>query len=149
MHANYYPVHGFGDKFIQDVSSELEEFLDRHDTENNQHKNGIFYVTQGNEILGTIIIDGGDLMPGIARLRWFIMDARTKGTGMGNQLMEAAMNHVDVMGFKECHLWTIAGLPASRHLYEKHGFILSESKRGTKYGPEKEELMFIRKTPGS
>lgn len=143
MHADYYPVHGFGDKFMSDVSRELEEFLSRCD----KHRNGIFHFSKDGEILGTVIIDGGDLEHGLARLRWFIMDARAKGTGMGNRLMEAAMAHVDLSGFDACHLWTIAGLPASRHLYEKHGFVLTESKMGTKYGPEKEELMFIRKTP--
>jgi GNAT superfamily N-acetyltransferase len=67
-----------------------------------------------------------------------------KGSGVGRQLIEAALRFVDRHGFAETQLWTFQGLDAARHLYEQSGFALVEEYPGTQWGKEVLEQRFVR-----
>lgn len=66
--------------------------------------------------------------PGEAQLRWFGVDESLQGTGMGNRLLDIAMEFCHEHGYRHVILWTIDILKPARHLYGKHGFVLTETK---------------------
>jgi len=144
MHAHYYAHHaGFGRAFEAVVAQSLGEFCGRLESP----RNAIWSARLGEEVIGSIAIDGEDMGDGTAHLRWFIVGDGARGTGMGRQLLSRALDFVDGRGFGETHLWTFGGLDAARYLYEAHGFKLVEEKPGTQWGDEVLEQHFVRETP--
>lgn len=146
MHALYYArTAGFGQRFESVVASGLAAFCDRlaHPV------NGLWTAMRNDRILGSIAIDGEDLGNGTAHLRWFIMDDESRGSGMGRQLLSAALGFVDAHRFQETHLWTFSGLDAARHLYETNGFRCIEEYLGDQWGTEVLEQRFVRKHPSA
>ncbi|WP_333830515.1 bifunctional helix-turn-helix transcriptional regulator/GNAT family N-acetyltransferase [Pararhodobacter sp.] len=142
MHALYYARSaGFGQEFEAGVAGGLAEFCTRL----HRPVNAIWTAVQGQEIVGSIAIDGEDLGENVAHLRWFILDDHVRGTGAGRRLLSAALDFVDQKGFAEVHLWTFSGLNAARHLYEGHGFELAEERPGMQWGKEILEQRFVRR----
>lgn len=142
IHALYYSrTSGFGQPFESVVAGGLAEFCGRLENAPNQ----IWTATRNGQILGSVAIDGEDMGPGLAHLRWFIMDDALRGTGAGKQLLDSALAFVDESGIAETHLWTFSGLHAARHLYETRGFSLAEERPGTQWGNEVLEQRFVRK----
>lgn len=62
------------------------------------------------------------------QLRWFGVDMSLQGMGVGNQLVTLAMDFCREKGYPHLHLWTIDILKPARHLYAKHGFVLTGTK---------------------
>jgi len=144
LHATtYQQISGFGQAFEAKVASEMAEFTGRL----SHPKNNIWYVRENDEIVGSISIDGQDLGSNIAHLRWFIVDERTRGSGLGRKLITTAIQFCDETGFSEIHLWTFKGLDAARKLYEDNGFELTDEKPGSQWGTRVIEQKFIRKRP--
>jgi DNA-binding MarR family transcriptional regulator/N-acetylglutamate synthase-like GNAT family acetyltransferase len=140
LHGAYYSREvSFGLEFEVLVGRELAEFFTRLD----HPGNATWYVLHNRRIAGGISIAGETLEPGIAQLRWFILDDAVRGAGLGSKLMDAAMAFVRQQDFTQVYLWTFAGLDAARGLYEKHGFELAEEKTGRKWGPEVLEQKFV------
>ena len=141
MHMAYYaPFSGFGQRFESVVAGGLASFCDRLHHPSNQ----IWLAIQDQQIVGSIAIDGEDLGNNTAHLRWFIMDDRVRGKGVGGQLLTQALQFVDAKGFEETQLWTFNGLLAARHLYESNGFKLAEENLGNQWGTEILEQRFCR-----
>lgn len=141
MHALYYSrTSGFGQHFESVVAKGLAEFCDRLANPGN----AIWVAMQGEQIVGSVAIDGEDLGNNNAHLRWFILDDGARGGGLGRKLLAAALAHVDECGFDATHLWTFSGLHAARHLYESHGFSCVEETPGSQWGREVMEQRFVR-----
>ncbi len=144
MHALYYARKaGFGRHFETVVAGGLAAFCDRLDTP----VNGFWAALRDERIVGSVAIDGEDLGPGIAHLRWFIVDDELRGTGVGRRLLEAALSFSDAQNVAETHLWTFSGLHAALHLYEEYGFVLAEERFGSQWGKEVREQRFVRRRP--
>jgi ribosomal protein S18 acetylase RimI-like enzyme len=135
--------YGLGLVFERKLAREMDEFYGRLEHPGNL----VLRAELGSEIVGTIAIDGEDLAPGVAHLRWFIMSEACRGRGVGRDLLRRALEHVDARGFEETHLWTFHGLDAARHLYETHGFELVEEQPGSQWGTEVFEQKFVRLRP--
>ncbi|KPF46910.1 helix-turn-helix domain-containing GNAT family N-acetyltransferase [Rhizobium sp. AAP43] len=141
MHIAYYAdTAGFGRSFEAVVASGLADFCSRLDHAENE----VWTVMRGGRILGSLAIDGQDLAPGVAHLRWFILDASLRGLGFGRRLMAQALAFVDARPFERTDLWTFEGLHAARHLYEAHGFVLAEQYAGDQWGRDVQEQRFTR-----
>jgi GNAT superfamily N-acetyltransferase len=141
VHALYYArASGFGQRFESVVAGGLADFCDRL----TNPRNAIWAAMQGDDIVGSIAIDGEDLGANVAHLRWFIMDDRARGTGVGRRLLSTALAFADANGFAETHLWTFKGLSAARHLYESQGFACVEERPGNQWGSEVIEQRFVR-----
>ncbi|NRG19690.1 MarR family transcriptional regulator [Rhizobiales bacterium] len=144
MHGSYYArERGFGVMFEAIVARGVAEFAPRLESPANE----IWYVEEGGELRGTIAIDGEDLGENRGHLRWFFLDPRLRGRGLGKDLMRRAMEHCDAQGFAETHLWTLKGLDTARALYEAFGFTLAEEYRGDQWGKEAIEQKFVRPRP--
>ena len=142
LHGSYYHQHwGFGLFFEAKVATELAAFLGRYDKE----RDGFWTALHDDgRIEGAISIDGSHAATGGAHLRWFIVSDALRGKGVGNALMDAAMNFCRDRGHKQVYLWTFEGLLAARHLYEKKGFRLAEERMGSQWGREVNEQRFER-----
>ncbi|WP_085933420.1 helix-turn-helix domain-containing GNAT family N-acetyltransferase [Enhydrobacter aerosaccus] len=142
MHARYYArAAGFGQSFESVVASGLAEFCGRLDNP----RNAIWTAMQDQSLVGAVAIDGEDLDPGVAHLRWFIVEDGQRGRGIGKKLLSTAIAFSEASGFSEIDLWTFAGLDAARHLYEAHGFVCVEERPGTQWGAQVNEQRFVRR----
>lgn len=148
MHALFYAREaGFGQRFESVVAGGLAEFCGRLDTQD-PSPNAVWTAEVDGRIAGSVAIDGEDLGPGTAHLRWFIVDDGVRGGGVGRQLLAAALAFVDARpAFDETHLWTFSGLHAARRLYEAHGFTCVEERPGSQWGREVLEQRFVRRRP--
>lgn len=141
LHASYYAEHwSFDDRFEAQVRRELTEFIESFDRESD----GFWWASDGNGFCGAIAIDGSRSGQGKARVRWFIVNEQTQGSGVGTVLIDQAMQFCDEKQFAEVYLWTFEGLDAARALYEKYGFTLVEEQKGEGWGPAITEQKFVR-----
>lgn len=72
-----------------------------------------------------------------AQLRWFILESHTQGLGIGNKLMKTAINFAKENEYKHIYLWTFSLLKPARHLYEKFGFKVTETKENKEWSDKK------------
>jgi GNAT superfamily N-acetyltransferase len=141
LHASFYSAHaGFGAYFERKVANELAEFCTRYA----EDRDGLWLAVVDGRIEGAIAIDGLQAASEGAHLRWFITSDRTRGSGIGGQLLEAALDFCDGRHYSRVFLWTFDGLHAARHLYEKHGFKLLRQQAGQQWGTEVQEQCFVR-----
>lgn len=139
LHGAYYGRHaGFGLYFESKVACELSEFVRRLESE----RDGLWLALSNGRIEGSIVIDGSCAEPNCAHLRWFIVSDVLRGQGLGNVLITAALDFCRAHAYTKVYLWTFEGLHAARHLYEKHGFRLTEQRRGQQWGKEVNEQRF-------
>lgn len=71
------------------------------------------------------VIDGGD---GRAQFRWFLIDPLFRGFGLGEDLLEQAIDFSRSAEYRELFLFTGDFLPPAARLYRKKGFILTDEK---------------------
>lgn len=141
LHASFYSEnYEFGAVFERKIATEMSEFMGRIDNP----VNTTFSAYVGDELLGSVSLDGEDLGEGASHLRWFIVSPRAQGMGIGSLLLSRATAFVDQNAFDRTCLWTFKGLDAARHLYEKHGFKLTSETPGTQWGTEVIEQEFVR-----
>lgn len=145
LHALYYAREaGFGQAFEALVASGLAEFSGRLE----RPGNAIWLARRAGQVVGTVAIDGEDMGPGFAHLRWFIVAEEARGTGVGRDLLAAALRFCDAQGFAQTQLWTFRGLEAARRLYERNGFGLVEERAGSQWGAAVQEQRFVRARGG-
>lgn len=70
------------------------------------------------------------------------MSDALRGRGVGNQLIDMAIECCRTNGYTEVYLWTFEGLDPAKHLYEKAGFKLVEQRRGNQWGTDLNEQRF-------
>lgn len=139
LHGAYYHRHtGFGLYFESKVASDLSEFFRRHDS----RRDGIWLALADGRVEGSIVIDGIQADTEGAHLRWFIVSDALRGSGAGNLLIRSALDFCRLRNYEKIYLWTFEGLSAARHLYEKHGFQLTQEQRGRQWGAEVNEQRF-------
>jgi DNA-binding MarR family transcriptional regulator/GNAT superfamily N-acetyltransferase len=142
MQARYYAhTAGFGRFFEGKIAAELAEFASRMDNT----CNGLWIASHSGTVVGTIAIDGEDLGPDTAHLRWFIVDEGLRGGGVGRLLLKKAIEFCDRLGFSAIQLWTFQGLDAAQKLYKQHGFSLAEERPYEEWGQQVIRQRFVRK----
>ena len=140
LHGRYYASRwSFGPYFEAKVAAELAEFTkQRH-----QYPSRLWCALDAmDRVMGSVVIDGSHGREAGAHLRWFILDPRCQGLGLGSQLLDAALEFCRQEGFASVHLWTFAGLSDARRLYESRGFALTQELPGTTWGKPVAEQRF-------
>ena len=140
LHGYMNQHFNFGVKFESRIISDMVEFISRIDSPRNE----IWHARLGDQIVGSISIDGEDLGNGLAHLRWFTVSDEARGSGVGKKLLTKAINYCDEKAYSEIHLWTVKGLDAARKLYLQHGFVLAEEYKGDQWGSEVTEHKYVR-----
>ena len=106
LHATYYSKHwGLKLNFEAEIATELSKFLLRFD----ETHDGIWIAVLDGNIVGSIAIDGNNDRG--ARLRWFIVSPKSQGCGIGQLLMQKAIDFCIKANLSRVYLWTFAGLP--------------------------------------
>lgn len=141
LHARYYSKYwGFGLFFEVKVAKDLAEFLTRFEPT----RDGLWLLTDKEEIMGSIAIDGLHHKEEGAHLRWFIVSKHLWGRGYGKELLKRAMDFCDQKCYRKVFLWTFEGLDRARRLYEHFGFRLEREVVGTQWGVEVREQYMVR-----
>jgi GNAT superfamily N-acetyltransferase len=132
LHGRWYARHwNFGTYFEALVARDLGGFLVDFDAA----RDG-FWIEPDDSgtVAGSISIVGPRTPADPARLRWFIVDERMQGRGLGRKLMHSAMQFCREVGHRRVTLTTFAGLDAARTLYETHGFRLRDERVDSTWG---------------
>lgn len=146
MHADYYSAAtGFGVEFEAKVATELAKFCRGY----REGRDGLWLAVDGKSVEGSIVIDGSHHAEQGAHLRWFIASDQARGSGIGTLLLRSALAFCAERSYRRVFLWTFDELAAARHLYEKHGFRLARTQRGTQWGREVNEQLFVLQSTGS
>ncbi len=69
-----------------------------------------------------------------AQLRFFFLGDAARGKGLGGRLMELAVAFCREKEYKRIFLWTFSKLYAARHLYQKHGFYITQTRESGDWG---------------
>lgn len=139
LHALYYSAHvNFGVEFEAKVAKGLSDFCLQYQ----QDRDGLWFALRDRQIEGSIAIDASHHEHDGAHLRWFITSDVIRGTGAGTTLLRTALDFCRARRYARIYLWTFEGLPAARHLYEKHGFRLATEFSGRQWGSEVNEQRF-------
>ncbi len=129
LQSAYYAMDwGFDHRYEAVVAASISEFLQRYDPT----RDFVQLVRHNGDIKGGIVIDSLDGTTG--QLHWFILSADLRGSGSGRQLMANAMTFVENGPFRRLFLTTFEGLEAARHLYQSHGFQLTETQQNDTWG---------------
>ena len=116
----YQGVYGFRPLFEYYLLKALAEYL--HSPERSE----LWIAEIGGEIAGSIAIVQSE-KEDTAQLRWFVIDEKYQGCGIGKKLAETAMQFCIASKYKHIFLWTVDFLKAARHIYSTYGFRLTET----------------------
>jgi GNAT superfamily N-acetyltransferase len=120
--------HGFGLRFEGYVAEGLGRFALRYDP--NFDRMWIAEDAAGNA-LGTVTVARASETE--AQLRWFIVDAKARGKGIGKALLREAIAFAHERHYVSLFLWTLDDLNAALHLYRAEGFTLTEEKPNSEW----------------
>lgn len=139
MHAVYYHEHwGFDVTFETQVGRELSRFMA-------DFRKGRDYFQAAlvqSDFAGSVAIDGSNSGEEGARLRWYIVDPRYHGMGIGGLLLEKAVAFCRYARHEKVFLWTFEGLHSARRQYERAGFRLVEEHHVEQWGNRIREQKF-------
>ncbi|KQL41090.1 hypothetical protein AN960_05815 [Bacillus sp. FJAT-25509] len=116
----YSTTYQFGHIFEYYVMKGLSEFL------MNSNGGELWVAEVNGEIVGSIAITKAN--ESVAQLRWFVLDEKYQGLGIGKKLIETALNFCKENEFEHVFLWTVSTLETARYLYKKYNFTLTEEK---------------------
>lgn len=121
LHGELYSrEYGWGRAFEAYVAESLSAFVLRGDPETDR----LWLAEVGDQLVGSIAIGG---RPGPSgQLRYFLVDPRVRGRGLGKRLLDDALAFCRERKFRSVFLWTASDLPAAAHLYRAAGFRLVE-----------------------
>ena len=128
-HLDLYQVeYGFDNTFEQYVAEDLYKFQEGFD----EKKENLWVAEVNGKPEGMIAIVKVD--DETAQLRWFLIDPKMRGKGLGHKLMCTALNFCKQKDYRHVLLWTISILETARYLYESYGFTLSETVKHRIWG---------------
>ena len=130
--AFYAEATGFGVDFEAKVAKELSDFC----LSFAEGRGGLWLVTDGACNEGAIAIDGTHAAEQGAHLRWFITSDQTRGTGMGHQLLVAALAFATTRDTARCSCGLLTNWLPHATCTKKCGSRLSLARPGSQWGRE-------------
>jgi ribosomal protein S18 acetylase RimI-like enzyme len=103
-------------------------------------REGIWIVELGGEMAGSLALtdDGNDE----AALRWFVLERRLRGRGLGRRLVEELIARAEAEGYARIGLETFSELETAARIYRDAGFELVWEETGPRWG--RTELAYQR-----
>ncbi|HUI73087.1 MAG TPA: GNAT family N-acetyltransferase [Spirochaetia bacterium] len=139
LHGRYYSHEwGVGAEFESLMAREICDFVDHYDPD----RELLLSAAVRGSVVGSIAILRPDVEEDAARLRWFVLDPAYQGHGIGSEMLLRALLFARER-YRTCYLWTVAGLPASMHLYEKLGFTVVQHETDKRYGAELKSVRMV------
>lgn len=122
----------FDEMEIPKVGTAYEDpYLDLMFEEYNKPQSVYFVVENDGEIVGCAGIaplENGD--PEICELQKMYFLPKTRGLGIGTQMMEKCLEKARAFGFKKCYIETMPFMHAAQKLYKKSGFEYLDAPMG-------------------
>jgi len=139
LHAVYYKKNwGLDHTFEAQVGREVSDFISHFD----ENRDGLWNAVSGDALAGCVAIAGDRDHPDEARLRWYIVDPRWQGQGIGRALIAKAIDFSRAVGYKRIYLWTFEGLNQAQRIYERNGFRIAEIRDVEQWGGTIREQMY-------
>jgi len=139
----YYENWGFDVSFETQVGRELSEFVSKFD----RNRDGLWVATQKKEFAGALAIDGRHAFIEGVRLRWFIVEPKFQGGGIGKELIRRAIEFCKQKRFPKVYLWTFKGLESARRVYEAADFQLCQESDVFQWGQNIKEQKYELELP--
>lgn len=98
-------------------------------------RHGAWIAELHGERAGCVFCVAGD-QPDTAKLRILLVDPRSRGHGLGAQLVDRAIEFARGAGYKRMQLWTNHPLAAARRIYLSRGFRLTREEPHRSFGAE-------------
>jgi len=122
----------FDEMEIPKVGTAYEDpYLDLMFEEYSKPKSAYFVVENEGEIVGCAGIaplENDD--PEICELQKMYFLPKTRGLGIGVQMMEKCLEQSRIFGFKKCYIETMPFMHAAQKLYKKSGFEYLDAPMG-------------------
>ncbi|MGF1696595.1 GNAT family N-acetyltransferase [Vibrio lamellibrachiae] len=136
MHSEFYSARdGYDHTFEAYVAEPLAQFSLRDSS-----REKIWIVEDEQGIVGIICIC--ELTQERAQLRWFMVQPRAQGKGLGRELIGLALQFCRESEYTKIVLWTAKGLDSARHLYLNHGFELTQERTHLLWGVDLTEQCY-------
>jgi N-acetylglutamate synthase-like GNAT family acetyltransferase len=120
---------GFDETFEAYVAGPLAEFALRRST-----RERIWIAEADYGIAGCVAIVAST--DDVAQLRWFLVDPRSRGSGLGTSLLADSVAFARSAGYGSIMLWTIDALATAGRLYRAHGFVKVAEVPGRRWGTD-------------
>jgi GNAT superfamily N-acetyltransferase len=85
--------------------------------------------------VGCVFCVAGD-EPGECKLRILLVHPAARGQALGSRLVATAISFARKTGYRRMRLWTNDPLVAARHVYLRHGFVLTDEQPHHSFGVE-------------
>ena len=126
----YHQACGFNERFEGLVAEVVARFAAGHDPERER----LWIAEQEGEKVGSVMLTRES--DEVARLRLFLVEPRSRGQGVGSQLLETFLGFARRRGYEHVVLTTVEALSAARSLYERAGFRLVGTRSHADWGPK-------------
>jgi len=124
----YGEEHQFDRTFEYYVGNDVMTFGRDFDPE----KENLWIAEQKAQSVGSVAVVNKN--EGVAQLRWLIVTASARGNGLGEQLVDTAVNFAREKQYQKIILMTTDFLKPARRLYDKFGFKQTSSEKQTQWG---------------
>ncbi len=119
---------GYDYTFEGYVADTLSHFSKSYDI----HRERLWLAEVEGRIVGSIGIIQNTLQRG--QLRWFLVDPRMRGGGLGRRLLNKAIQFSHNCGYESIFLQTVGELPVAGYLYRSAGFVKTEEFKQILWG---------------
>jgi GNAT superfamily N-acetyltransferase len=126
--AIYAREYGWGDDFEALVADIVAGYLRKHDPSRERG----WIAESAGRIAGFVFLMKESAAT--ARLRLFLVEPDARGMGIGSRLVKACVRFARKSGYRKITLSTVDLLTAARHIYEKNGFHLVETRPEKAFG---------------
>jgi len=129
LHGKLYSEeYGYGISFESYVAEGFHKFYKDYDPDIDR----VWVCEHNNKIIGFLLLMHNE--PGSAQLRYFILEPRYRGIGLGKKLMQLYMDFLKQKGYSRSILWTTNELYTAAGLYKRHGFVLAKEDPSNAFG---------------
>lgn len=132
----YSEEYGYGVSFDTYVGASIGEFCNQYDP----NRDRLWVCESENKIVGCVLLM--HRFNNEAQLRYFFIESEYRGLGLGNKLLQMAIDFAKTCNYTQIYLWTENELNVALHLYGKFGFQLTEKKESSHFGKSVLELKF-------
>ncbi|MGW1721085.1 bifunctional helix-turn-helix transcriptional regulator/GNAT family N-acetyltransferase [Streptomyces sp. NPDC002156] len=129
--ALYASEYGFNTDYEGLVARIVADFAEDHDP----HLERVWIAELDGRPVGCVMCVR-DEAPGTARLRLLLVEPDARGLRIGDRLVAAVVGFAREVGYRDLVLWTNDVLTAARHVYQRHGFVLTTEKPHRSFGKD-------------
>lgn len=126
----YAAEYGWDTTYEGLIATILADYLNKHD----ETRERAWIAEAGGRPVGSIFCVAENETT--ARLRLLLVDPDARGLGVGSALVDECLRFATEVGYREMVLWTNDVLTSARHIYQRAGFELAESKPHRSWGAD-------------